>query len=109
MTEYQLHVQVASYLNLALPPQTIWHHSPNEGRHKPQYYAKQKRLGGKKGWPDIEIIHRGRPVFIELKTEKGRVSQAQKERHEELILAGACVTICRSLEEVKHFVETAIV
>ena len=106
--EYDLHCLVADYLNLVLPPQAFWHHSPLEGKHKVQYRKKQKRLGAKKGFPDILIIWQGRAIFIELKTQKGRLSEAQKECHEKLTLSGALVITCRSLEEVQQFVEMTI-
>jgi len=104
LSEHDLHCQVADYLNLALGPQTFWHHSPMEGKHKVQYRVKQNRLGAKKGFPDILIIHRGRPIFIELKTQKGRVSDAQKECHKQLMLAGAVVKVIRNLDDVIEFV-----
>ena len=107
-SEYDLHCLVADYLNLVLPPQAFWHHSPLEGKHKVQYRKKQKRLGAKKGFPDILIIWRGRAIFIELKTQKGRLSEAQKECHEKLTLSGALVITCRSFEEVQQFVEMTI-
>ena len=80
-----------------------------EGKHKVQYRVKQNRLGAKKGFPDILIIWKGRAIFIELKTKKGRVSDAQKACHAQLILAGGLVTVCRSLKEVEEFCEMALV
>lgn len=109
MTEHELQIQVAQYLNLVLPSQTAWHHSPNEGKHKIHYRKLQKKKGLHAGWPDIEIIHRGRFIGIELKTEKGRLSKAQKLCHSKITMAGGLITVCRSLEEVQKFVEMAIV
>jgi hypothetical protein len=108
VTEQELHFQVADYLRLALPTQTVWHHSPNEGRRRPQYNKKLARLGLRAGWPDIEIVHKGRIIFIELKTPKGRVSPAQKQCHNDLMLAGAVVKICRSFQEVQDFLTMSI-
>src|SRR5690606_26095742 len=59
-------------------------HVPNEGKHKVQYRAKQKRLGVKPGVPDILIFDRP-PLYpenvgvaIELKRQKGgRVTPEQ--------------------------------
>jgi len=108
MTEHDLQIQVAQYLNLALPSQTVWHHSPNEGKHKVYYRKLQIKKGMHTGWPDIEIIHRGRFICIELKTAKGRLSKAQKACHGKITLAGGLVKVCRSLEEVQQFLEMAI-
>jgi len=104
LSEEQLHFQVADYLNLALSAQTVWHHSPNEGKRRPQYIKKLLRKGLRPGWPDFEIIHRGRVIFIELKTTKGRVSKSQKQCHNDLVMAGAVVKVCRSLEDVIQFI-----
>ena len=101
LSEHDLHLQVAEYLDLT---GLIYHHSPNEGKRRPQYTKMLLRKGMRKGWPDIQILHRGRSVFIELKTKKGRLSTAQKKCHSDLILAGAIVKVCRSLEDVIQFV-----
>ena len=105
LSEEQLHYQVADYLNISLPAQTVWHHSPNEGQRRPQYIKKLLRKGLHPGWPDFEIIYKGRIIFIELKTPKGRVSKKQKQCHHDLMMAGAVVKVCRSLDEVAQFME----
>jgi hypothetical protein len=64
--------------------------------------AALSRSGYCKGWPDIEVIHRGRALFIELKAARGVVSAAQKETHRRLIYAGAEVMLCRSVGEVEQ-------
>ena len=108
LSEEQFHFQAAEYLNLALPREAVWHHSPNEGRRRPQYTKKLLRKGLHPGWPDIEIIYRGRVIFIELKTQKGRVSEAQKNCHERLMLAGAVVKVVRNLDELREFLSMLI-
>ena len=68
---------------------------------------KRKRQGVRSGWVDIEVIYKGRFIGIELKTKKGRVSEAQKKCHDDITLAGGLVTVCHSLTEVMDFMETA--
>ena len=47
--------------------------------------ARMKRLGMMPGHPDITLFLQGaKTVFIELKTESGKVSPLQKQRHEDL-------------------------
>jgi hypothetical protein len=48
-------------------------------------------LSGEKGFPDIVAVRRDRVLFIELKTEKGRLSEEQERWLSALGLAGAAV------------------
>lgn len=52
------------------------------------------------GIPDFEFLFRGLAHFIELKTEVGRLNDAQRERIPALQAAGAAVAIARSLPDV---------
>ena len=90
------------YLKVALPPDAIAHHSPGEGKRSKGAQIALSRSGYCKGWPDIEVIHRGRAYFIELKAARGVVSAAQKETHRRLIYCGAEVMLCRSPEDVER-------
>ena len=61
---------------------------------------------GKPGVPDrIVITPAGRTVYVELKTEAGRLAAIQKWQHEELRKRGADVRTLKGLEQVKAFVE----
>lgn len=61
---------------------------------------------GNPGVPDrIIITPDGRSVYVELKTEIGRLANIQKWQLEELRKRGADVRVLRGLEEVKGFVE----
>jgi len=53
------------------------------------------------GIPDIYLLYRGRSVWIELKTEKGKISKLQEWTINMIHQAGGEVYICRSLKEVK--------
>jgi hypothetical protein len=84
----------------------LWTHVPNEGRRKPQYNAKLKRLGLKKGVPDILIFDPPRKgegfvgVAIELKRKKGgRVSPEQEGWLEALKEVGWYATVCNGADE----------
>ncbi|MGE0408095.1 MAG: VRR-NUC domain-containing protein, partial [Amphiplicatus sp.] len=85
---------------IALPRDAVFHSSRKEGLHARQYRAKQKALGMKPGWPDLEVIYRGRFIGIELKAGKGRLSERQRIIHREIALAGGLVCVARSLDEV---------
>lgn len=61
---------------------------------------------GNPGVPDRIVITRaGRTVYVELKTEAGRLAAIQKWQHEELRKRGADVRTLKGLEQVKAFVE----
>lgn len=61
---------------------------------------------GNPGVPDrIVITPAGRTVYVELKTEVGRLAAIQKWQHEELLKRGADVRTLKGLEQVKAFVE----
>lgn len=108
MTEAALHEAVANLLNTALPPHATWHHSPNEGKRGWKAQRALKTHGTQAGWPDIEIIYRGRALFIELKAPGKYLTAVQKDMHKQLTLAGAAVHTCRSLEEVSIFLAMAM-
>ena len=114
MKESEIQEQVIKVLDGTLPNGSLRHHSPNEGLHKPHYRAKQARLGMVSGWPDIEIFvpaesfRLGKlpaPIFIELKSATGRLSDKQR-----LVLAmleqlGCYTMVCRSVAEVLEFLK----
>ena len=116
-TEDQLQIRVAQWLDLALPPGAVWHHSPNEGNRHVAYKVKQKRMGTKAGWPDIEIFVPGDQskvgisisIFIELKRPKGgKLSENQAMVRDKLELAGCFWQLCRSIDQVHEFLEGLI-
>ena len=86
-------------------------------KYKPHYRAKQACMGMLSGWPDIEIFVqptwflegvRWSPIFIEMKSQKGRVSDKQKEVLEMLDRIGYYTMVCRSLSEVLDFLRGLI-
>lgn len=99
--EQKLHFAVADYLNLTLPPDAWWTTVGHGGfALDARTGARMKRAGVKAGVPDILIVHRGRPLFIELKSTNGRASAEQKTVAADLEKAGARYAICHSLEQV---------
>lgn len=58
-----------------------------------------KAMGMRAGWPDLQLIFRGRAITIEMKAEDGRLSDAQKERKVEIEAAGGLWFEVRSLKE----------
>lgn len=61
---------------------------------------------GNPGVPDrIIITPAGRTVYVELKTEVGRLAAIQKWQHGEMRKRGADVRTLKGLDQVKAFVE----
>jgi hypothetical protein len=62
------------------------------------------------GTPDLLIIRDynndefSNVVWIEVKTEKGKVSKVQKEMHVELFARDQCVIVARCLDDVKGII-----
>jgi len=61
---------------------------------------------GNPGVPDrIVITPGGRTIYVELKTEVGRLSNLQKWQRSELEKRGADIRVLKGLDQVKQFVE----
>jgi len=95
---------ILEVLDLVLPGDAIYHHSPNEldmaGPEAARQIAKARKLGTKAGWPDIEIIWQGRAFFLEIKADS-RQSEAQKDIQRDLTRAGAPYAVVRSVTEAR--------
>ncbi len=61
-------------------------------------------IGGR-GFPDVTMIHKGAVTFIELKTEKGRLSPHQVAMHRRIIAAGGRVLVLTGAGEVINFID----
>jgi hypothetical protein len=56
----------------------------------------QKRRGVRSGLPDVQVIWRGKPIFVELKSRAGVASKVQKQIRAKLKPAGAVWWMARS-------------
>jgi hypothetical protein len=102
--EGAIHKAILQLLDLALPADAIYHHSPNEldmaGPEAARQIAKARKLGTKAGWTDIEIIWQGRFYGLEIKA-KSPQSDAQKDIQRDLARAGAPYAVVRSVTEAE--------
>jgi len=115
VAEDELHASVARALDVLLLPPAMWATYPaGSVPLPPEYAAKLTRLGLKRGWPDILIVH-GPSYGIELKrpggvlsrtrtvrTRRGalRVLDGQEDVFPRLEDAGMRIGVCRSVDEV---------
>ena len=99
--EDDLQRDVCRFLDVALPTGSMYFAVPNGGRRHAREAARMKGLGLRAGIPDLEVIHRGRALFIELKAKRGVMSQAQRDMLRLLGFCGCPVMLCRSVPEVE--------
>ena len=113
--EDELHAATARALDTLLLPPAMWTTFPaGNVPLPPQYAAKLSRLGLKRGWPDVLLVHRGiygielkRPGGVLSKTRVGRTSRGalrvlvgQEDVFPCLEAAGMRIAVCRSVPEV---------
>ncbi len=115
VAEDDLHVSVAEALDRLLLPPAQWTTFPaGSVPLPPQFAAKLSRLGLKRGWPDVLIVHRD-VMGIELKRDGGRLSKTrivrtrrgaprildgQADTFPRLVAAGMRIAVCHSVDEV---------
>ena len=80
-------------------------HVPNGGQRNAIEGAKLKAMGVVAGVADLLLIHKGRLYAIELKTETGVQSKAQKIWQSTVEAVGARYYIVCSLDEFKDVIE----
>jgi len=98
--ERDIQRSVVQHLAWHAHPDAFCFHVPLGGYRKPIEAAILKSLGTIAGVPDLVCILYGRVYCVEIKTERGRVSDVQRVIHERLRRAGAEVAVAFGLEEV---------
>lgn len=81
---------------------------PNAGKRTPRQGARMKAEGLKPGFPDVGLLaaaHGYYGLFIELKTDKGRLSPEQKQWLESLDEAGYAAYMCRGWLDAVETIE----
>lgn len=78
---------------------------PNGGTRNIKEAMKLKATGTTPGVTDLMLLQNSRAYGIELKNEKGVLSDAQKKIHAKWNAEGVPVYICRSLEQFKAIIE----
>lgn len=115
-TEDDLQRQVVAFLDAALPPGCVYHHSPNEGKRHISYINRLKKMGTKYGWPDLELFcpadttqsGQNEAIFIELKAKRGVMNENQRRMRDQIIGAGFPWALCKSLDDVEAFLKPLV-
>ena len=101
MSEFEHQCALFDWASLAMrqrPDLAMLVAVPNGGQRHKVVAAKLKASGAKAGYPDIALnLARGgyHGLFIELKTQTGRVSPEQRDWLDRLIAAGNRAVVCR--------------
>lgn len=100
--EDDLQASIAQLLHLVLPEWIAWSHFPAGGYYlTPAARARLTRLGLTKGFPDLLIcLPHGKCLWMEVKSELGRVEYEQRLRHAQLNNLGHPVEVVRCTEDV---------
>lgn len=77
----------------------------NEGKRSPAQTARAKQMGMTPGDPDLIIIYRTHLFWLEMKAIGGRVSDVQKNVHEELAARNQIVLTAWSFDEAVAIAE----
>ena len=112
VTEAKLQALIVQWLEAALPVNSLWHHSPNEGRRHVAFKKKLAQMGTAWGWPDLELyvppsgFHKPEdwaPLFLEIKAAKGKTTKNQRDIHKRLQRCACRVAEVRSIRETEAF------
>jgi hypothetical protein len=86
----QSEAEITRAIRYLLKSQGIWHFKLHQG------------LGSTPGIPDICGIWKGRALFIEIKTTKGKLSDKQEQKINEINRAGGLAFVARGIDDVIH-------
>lgn len=101
--EADLQRSIVHALRAVLPFGTIVHASNNEIRESSDWARRQqammKSMGQYPGFSDLLVLSQGRVLFLEVKTDTGRMSAAQREFSANVARQGHGFAIVRSVDD----------
>lgn len=101
--EEQLQQAIVRFLGIALPRDAFLFATTNQrGTRKRFEMGILKAMGARPGVPDLCLLHRGKFMGLEVKAEKGRLSEHQATAADAIVEAGGFYSVVRSVEEVER-------
>ena len=94
--EWREQVRLASLLDKWMDPSCAFWSATDPVAHSAMSGLMRKRRGVKSGVPDTLVWYRRKSITIEMKSQSGRCSAAQRAAREALIRAGAEWWVCRT-------------
>lgn len=102
MSELDLQIFTAQLLKLSAADKVIWFAVPNGEYRSKRTGAKLKRMGVRAGVADFALtLPGGQSAYLELKSQKGRLSPSQKDFKRDCEAAGAYFAVADSPEQVE--------
>jgi hypothetical protein len=109
MTELQLQAQCYQWAHNTYPQlRKLLFAVPNGGTRHAREAMSLKASGVVSGVPDMICVYGGRPVAFELKAEKGRLSDDQREVLQKWSDHGITVHVIKTVEEFQTIIKTII-
>lgn len=97
--EAQIQKAVVEHLAWRARPDVFAFHVPLGGYRKPVEAAILKSIGTVAGIPDLILLFESRVYALELKSEKGRLTEVQRVVHDRLRRAGALVAVAVGIDQ----------
>mgnify|MGYP003146495388 CR=1 FL=1 len=101
--ELVLQTEIVSYIRTILKDKVMLTAFPSGGGGMIRG-GKLKRAGLVAGWPDLQLVFKGRYYGLEIKTPIGILSPMQKKIHKQLVSNNCKVAVARSVEQAKEIV-----
>jgi len=105
ITEHQICTAIWDHYILRGANDVVMLHIPNEGKRSGFTGKRLKDIGLVPGCPDYLIVRSGMAYFLEVKTERGRLSFNQRFMIEELTAVEADVFVGFGLDECLQWLE----
>jgi hypothetical protein len=80
-------------------PHYLIHHSPNGGKRNAREAGRLKAQGVRAGFPDLIILSKFKMLFIEMKSEKGMMSENQKQVREMILNYDMPYHVVKNIDE----------
>lgn len=107
ISEMRVHCAIVTFLTVRAAPELIWYHCPSGELRSPIVGAKLKRMGVRRGVPDLCFtLPDGRSAYMEVKAPKnGSLSWEQKVFQAQCEVIGAPYVVVKSLDEAERVLE----
>ena len=105
--EHTLQMAVLQHLRIAARPGVFAFSIPNAGKRSPQQASRMKREGMMAGVADLCVMmDEGRTGWLELKSDKGKQKEAQREFETLCAFLSHNYAVCRNLYEAIDILRT---
>lgn len=112
--EDQTQAAICGYLRASLPAGSLFHSIPNgaylAGKNEAargRQMAKLKWTGLLPGAADLFVMWNGRGIYLEVKTDTGRLQETQKAFCDSVMAAGGFYSVVRSIDDAESVLKAA--